>query len=166
MTDHLHQQPGNGLSIKRIDTGDGLPRHLAAVFEFPRGTGKVLSDHFVFSIMQLRVGSLERPTELAIDRGLAGIDLRTSRMREQHNFFAGGRLNRIRNVRAILFYRSVFGLRARERGSKDKDEGDQPDDRCSRLKESSHEGDCSRRESSEKRSTFRKIPIPLPSLAT
>ena len=70
----------------------------------------MLSDHFVFSIVKFRLRRFERPTELAVRRGLAGVDLRSSRVREQNNFFARGRLNRVGHVRRNFFHRSIFGL--------------------------------------------------------
>ena len=99
---------------------NGFPCHLAAVLQFPRGTGEVLSDYFVFSVMQLRAGCLKRPAELAIRR-LTDIDLRSGRMREQHNFFARRRLNRIRNVGPNLFLGRIRSLCRCSRGSKHDD---------------------------------------------
>ena len=86
----------------------------------------MLSNHFVFSIVKFCFGCFQRPTELALSRSLAGIDLRSSRMREQNNFLARGRLNRVGHVRRDLFYRSIFGLRTRDCGSQH--ESADPDD--------------------------------------
>src|SRR5580698_1538681 len=72
--------------------GRSFPRDLTAIFQFPRRPGRMLANDLVFSIMQLRVGRLECPAELAVRRGLAGIDLRSRRMRQQNNFLARGSL--------------------------------------------------------------------------
>src|ERR1022692_1050911 len=102
----------------------------------------MLSNHLVFSIMKLRLRRLERPTELPIRGSLAGIDLRSRRVRVQDDFFAGGSLDRIRHIRRNLFQRGIFRLGIREKGSEYEDA--HSDDRSRSREKSSHEGDCSR----------------------
>ena len=98
MTHHLHQQPRNRIRIKRIHMRGRFSDDLAAISQLPGRPGGVVSDYFIFPVMQLGVGSLEYPIELAIRASLAGIDLRPGRVRVEDNFFARRNLNRIRNV--------------------------------------------------------------------
>jgi hypothetical protein len=44
-----------------------------------------MSDYFVFAIVQIRVGALEGPAELAVRGGLASVDLRSGRVRVYDN---------------------------------------------------------------------------------
>jgi hypothetical protein len=67
--------------------------------------------------VKFRLGRFERPTKLAVSSGLASVDLRSGCVREQNNFFARWRLNRVGHVRPLFFHGSVFGLRTGDCGS-------------------------------------------------
>ena len=85
VTHDIHQQPRNGIGIERVDVRCGFAGDFAAIFQLPGGTGEMLSDHFIFAVVQVGVGSLERPSEFAVRRGLAGIDLRAGGVRVDDN---------------------------------------------------------------------------------
>jgi len=93
-----HQQPWNGVSIQGIHVGYCFARDLAAVFQFPCRTGEMASDNLTLSVCQLCIGRLERPGELSVRAGLAGIDLRSRGMRGEDNFFGRRSLDCIRHV--------------------------------------------------------------------
>lgn len=144
MTGHIHQQPGNRLLIQRVHVGYGLARDLAAIFQFPGGSGGMLPDYFIFSVTEFGLGRFEYPTELAIGCGLAGVDLRSRSMCIQDNLRAGGRLDAVGNIRRSVFLRRIFRLGMRHAHPENEDAKSQDCGRRSR--ESSHEGDCSRGE--------------------
>jgi len=58
----------------------------------------MLSDHFVFAVVQFRIGRLERPSEFAVCCSLARVDLRTSGMSVHDDFQPSRDLNRVRNI--------------------------------------------------------------------
>ena len=70
----------------------------------------MLADHFVLAIVKFGLGRFEGPAKLAVGGSLAGVDLRSSRVRVQDNFFARWYLDRVRNVGRRLFHRSIFAL--------------------------------------------------------
>jgi hypothetical protein len=84
------------------------------------------SNYFVVAIVKLRLGRFQCPSEFAVRRGLAGIDLRSGRVRQQNNFFARGSLNRIRNIGLGLLLRSIFRLGTCE--CSPENEGSEPGD--------------------------------------
>ena len=76
VADYFYEQPGNRIGIERIHLRGGFAGDGAAIFQFPRWAGGMLSDHFVMAIAQLRVGTFQRPTETITGCSLAGVDLR------------------------------------------------------------------------------------------
>src|SRR5208283_1917511 len=115
-----------------------LARDFAAVVQLPGRAGRVMADHFVFAILQLSLRSLQGPRELAVGAGLAGVNLRSRTMREQHDLEAGGHGDRIRHVRRRLLANSIFlrgGLGVGEWACRNED--DEPDRRS--KQESWHE---------------------------
>jgi len=58
--------------------GDGLAGDFAAIGQLPTGSGEMAADDFALFIFQFCVGRFERPRELAVGGGLAGVDLRSS----------------------------------------------------------------------------------------
>jgi len=58
----------------------------------------MLSDHFVFAVVQFRIGRLERPSEFAVCRSRARVDLRTSGMSVHNDLQSRRDLNRVRNI--------------------------------------------------------------------
>src|SRR5260370_17730684 len=99
MTLYLHQQPGNGIGIKRVHLCRRLAGYLAAIFQFPCWTGGVLPDQLVIAIAELRFRPLQSPTKSVAPRGLASIDLRTRGMPEQDHLSATCNPHPIRNLR-------------------------------------------------------------------
>jgi hypothetical protein len=96
--DDMDEKPRNRVGIGRVDVGDGFTGDLAAIGQLPTGTGEMAADDFALIIFQFRVGRFERPRELAIGSGLAGVDLRSGRVSEQHDVLAGRSLNRVWNL--------------------------------------------------------------------
>lgn len=143
----VHQQPWNGVRVEGVDVRRGFAADFAAVLQFPCGqlrcrVGEVLSDDFVFAIVQFCVGPFERPIELAVGVGLAGVNLRSLGMDEQNGLQSAGNGDRIGNVgrgfvlRSVLIFIFVLGLDAwgDEGESEERDGGEQ---------KSSHGEDCS-----------------------
>lgn len=109
MAPHIHQQPGNRIRIERIHMRRGLPRHFAAIRQLPRWTRPVMPNHFVFSIAQLRIRSLQRPTKLSIRSRRADINLRSRRMSVDRNLQPSRNLDCVGNIRRWLFQRAALG---------------------------------------------------------
>ena len=93
----------------------------------------MMSDHFVFAVVQVGIGSFEGPTEFAIRRGLAGIDLRAGRVSVDDDVQSGWHLNCIRNVGRGLFGRSRLSVSKRTRCDHDSE------DKCASGQKSFHE---------------------------
>jgi len=74
----VDEEPRNGIGIGRVDVGDGLAGDFAAIGQLPTGSGEMAADDFALFIFQFCVGRFERPRELAVGGGLAGVDLRSS----------------------------------------------------------------------------------------
>src|ERR1700722_8096895 len=58
----------------------------------------MLSDHFVFAVVQFRIGCLKRPSDFSVCRSLARVDLRTCGMSVHDDFQSRRDLNRVRNI--------------------------------------------------------------------
>lgn len=82
---NIDQQPGDRICIEGIDVGHSFAGDLTSVSQPPGGTCGMMSDYFVFAIVQIRVGALEGPAELAVRGGLASVDLRSGRVRVYDN---------------------------------------------------------------------------------
>src|SRR5271156_668783 len=102
MAHNVHQQPRNRVRIERIDVSHGFACDFATVFQLPCGTGRMLSNHFIFAIVQFGIRSLQRPTIFSVRPSLAGIDLTPRGMGVHRNLQARRRLDRIRDVRSRL----------------------------------------------------------------
>ena len=66
MTSDSHEQPGNRIRSWRIDSGDGLARNFASVVVLPSGSSIVPANDRALLVMQLCLGSLQTPGELAV----------------------------------------------------------------------------------------------------
>lgn len=82
-----HQQPGNGIGIRRIDPSYSLARDLAPVIVLPGGPGVVASNNGAVVVMKLCLRRLQGPPAFAIGALLANVNLHTRRMCLQNYFF-------------------------------------------------------------------------------
>src|SRR4029077_12529463 len=88
---HVDQQPGNGITIGRRNCGNSLALHAAAIAPFPRRSNGMLAKRLAILVEELRLGSLQRPSELR-RTFLADVHLVALRVHPEKKLFAGGRL--------------------------------------------------------------------------
>src|SRR5215467_5300354 len=77
----------------------------------------MMSDHFIFSVSQVRLGSFEGPGKFSVRSGLAGVNLRSLGVGEQDWLLSGGKCDRGRKglvMRAIVATRILVGKSGEE----------------------------------------------------
>src|SRR5258708_3644833 len=75
MAHDRHQQPWDRIRIERVHARGAFARYLAAVFQLPCRTSRVLADDLILAVVKFGVGSLKSPCELAVGASRAGINL-------------------------------------------------------------------------------------------
>jgi hypothetical protein len=57
MTLDIDQQPWDRVGIERVDMTNRFAGDFAAIFQFPRRAGRMLPNHFILPVGQVRFGS-------------------------------------------------------------------------------------------------------------
>ena len=110
------QQPGNGICFRCGPGGHQLSLDLAAVEQFPCGSGKVATDDLAGCINQLRVGGLQCPLECVVCAG-AHVNLDAVSLGLQHRPCTCGRID---GRDRLLRGKSENGKRSRDKSCRQK----------------------------------------------